>query len=146
MYYLVVKELKELDHINNVEIVYPDEYLEMDVHTVRNLELFETLRLKERTYSLIWLLDKTKTAMGSRKLKNWLANPLKDKEELIKRYDKIDKLRSEFIIKEELIHDLDEVYDLERLCGKTISGNLNARDVLQIKRSLSVLPSILRKN
>ena len=145
LYYLNVKELKELDHLNEVTIVKPDDYLEMDIHTVRNLELFETLRLKERTYSLIWLLDKTKTAMGSRKLKNWLANPLKDKTEIINRYDMIDKLRSEFIIKEELIHDLDEVYDLERLCGKTICGNLNARDVLQIKRSLSVLPSILGK-
>ncbi len=145
LYYLNVKQLKDLDHLNEVTIVQPDEYLEMDVHTVRNLELFETLRLKERTYSLIWLLDKTKTAMGSRKLKNWLTNPLKNKDEIIDRYNMIDKLRSEFIIKEELIHDLDEVYDLERLCGKTICGNLNARDVLQIKRSLSVLPDILNK-
>ena len=142
MYYLVIKQLKELDHVNNVEIVYPDDYLEMDVHTVRNLELFETLRLKERTYSLIWLLDKTKTAMGSRTLHNWLLNPLKDKERILRRYDMIDKLREEFILKEELTHELDEVYDLERLCGKTINGNLNGRDVLQIKRSLSVLPDI----
>ena len=145
MYYLVVKQLKELDHIKSPEIVYPDEYLEMDVHKVRNLELFETLRLKERTYSLIWLLDKTKTAMGSRKLKNWLANPLKDKQSILKRYDMIDILRNEFILKEELLHELDEVYDLERLCGKTVCGTVNARDVLQIKRSLSVLPSISSK-
>jgi len=145
MYYLVVKQLKELDHVNNVEIVYPDDYLDMDVHSVRNLELFETLRLKERTYSLIWLLDKTKTAMGSRTLHNWLARPLKDKERILRRYDMIDKLREEFILKEELTRELDEVYDLERLCGKTINGNLNGRDVLQIKRSLSVLPSIDNK-
>ena len=145
MYYLVVKQLKELDHVKNVSIVYPDDYLEMDVHTIRNLELFETLRLKDRTYSLIWLLDKTKTAMGSRTLRNWLSNPLKDIDRINKRYDMIDKLRSEFILKEELARDLDEVYDLERLCGKTINGNLNARDVLQIKRSLAVLPSISSK-
>ena len=136
MYYLSVKPLKELDHFKTPEVIYPDEYLEMDVHTVRNLELFETLRLKERTFSLIWLLDKTKTAMGSRMLKNWLSNPLKDKESIIKRYDMIDTLRNEFILKEEIVHELDEVYDLERLCGKTICGNVNARDVLQIKRSL----------
>lgn len=145
MYYLVVKQLKELDHITGVEIVRPDEYLEMDVHSVRNLELFETLRLKERTYSLIWLLDKTKTAMGSRCLKNWLANPLKDKESILERYNMIETLRNEFITKEEIIHELDEVYDLERLCGKVICGNLNARDVLQIKRSLRVIPSIASK-
>lgn len=145
LFYLVVKQLKSVDHINQVEIVHPDEYLEMDVHTVRNLELFETLRLKERTYSLIWLLDKTKTAMGSRCLKNWLSNPLKDKKMILERYDMIDKLRNEFIIKEELAEMLDNVYDLERLCGKTICGNLNARDVLQIKRSIGILPSIQEK-
>lgn len=145
LYYLVVKQLKDMDHITEVEIVHLDEFLEMDIHTVRNLELFETLRLKDRTYSLIWLIDKTKTAMGSRMLKMWLTNPLKDKDKIIKRYDMIDTLRDNFIIKEELVHDLDEVYDLERLCGKTICGNLNARDVLQIKRSLAVLPSIASK-
>ncbi len=145
MFYLAVKQLKELDHIKAPEVIYPDEYLEMDVHTVRNLELFETLRLKERTFSLIWLLDKTKTAMGSRMLKNWLANPLKDKEGILKRYDMIDTLRNEFILKEELMRDLDQVYDLERLCGKTICGSVNGRDVLQIRNSLNVLPSIQSK-
>ncbi len=145
LYYLVVKQLKDLDHLDKVEIVNPLEYLEMDVHTVRNLELFETLRLKERTYSLIWLLDKTKTAMGSRRLKEWLANPLKDKNKIINRYDMIEKLREEFILKDELVEELDQVYDLERLCGKCVCGNLNARDVLQIKKSLAVLPSILNK-
>ena len=142
LYYLVVKQLNDVSHIESVEIVNPDLYLSMDVHTVRNLELFETIRLKERMYSLIWFLDKTKTAMGSRCLKNWLSNPLKDMEMINKRYDMIDKLRNEFIIREQLINLLDEVYDLERLCGKTSCGNLNARDVLQIKNSLRVLPVI----
>lgn len=145
IYYLSVRQLKNLDHFSPVKEIRLDEYLEMDVHTVRNLELFETLRLKERTYSLIWLLDKCKTAMGSRCLKNWLANPLKNKEDILKRYDMIDKLRNEFIIKEELTNELEEVYDLERLCGKVVCGNLNARDVLQIKNSLKVLPSISNK-
>lgn len=69
--------MKDLAHITSVDVINKDAYLQMDVHSVRNLELFETLRLKERTYSLIWLLDKCKTAMGSRKLKSWLLNPLK---------------------------------------------------------------------
>ena len=141
-YYLVVRQLKDLSHIKSANIVNPDLFLEMDVHTVRNLELVETLRLKERTYSLIWLLDKTKTAMGSRCLKSWLMNPLKDSQEIIKRYDMIDKLRDEFIIKEELRNLLYDVYDLERLCGKATTGSLNARDVLQIKTSLKTLPEI----
>ncbi len=144
-YYLVVKELKDLTHIENVQIIDKQDYLTMDVHTVKNLELIETLRLKERTYSLIWLLDKTKTAMGSRKLKNWLLNPLKNKEAIESRYTKIEKLNNEFIIKDELRNDLYEIYDLERLCGKVSCGNLNARDLLQLKQSLAILPSIKEK-
>ncbi len=142
LYYLVVKQLKELEHIKEAIIVNPDDYLRMDIHTIRNLELVETLRLKERTYSLVWLLDKCKTSMGSRKLKNWILNPLKDEQTITKRYDMITKLNEEFIILDELRSDLNEVYDLERLCGKVVCGVLNARDVLQIKKSLIYLPSI----
>lgn len=142
LYYLVIRELKDLSHMKPVEIVYPDDYLEMDVHTVRNLELIETLRLKERTYSLIWLLDKCKTSMGSRKLKNWLMNPLKNMELIQARYDKIDTFNTEFILKERLRNTLYEIYDIERLCGKLACGNLNARDLLQLKNSLKVLPEI----
>lgn len=142
LYYLVIKQLKELEHIKEAIIVNPDDYLMMDIHTIRNLELVETLRLKERTFSLVWLLDKCKTSMGSRKLKSWILNPLKDEKTIIKRYDTITKLNEEFIILDELRSDLNEVYDLERLCGKVVCGVLNARDVLQIKKSLIYLPSI----
>lgn len=142
LYYLVVRELKDLSHINNVEIVSPEDYLEMDIHTIRNLELIETLRLKERNNSLIWLLDKCKTAMGSRLLKEWLLKPLKDINKLNERYDKIDKLNEEFMSLDELRNALYEIYDIERLCGKVSCGNLNGRDVLQLKNSLAVLPRI----
>ena len=143
LYYLHVRELKDLSHLSPVNIIKRDNYLEMDVHTIRNLELIETLRLKERKYSLIWLLDHTKTAMGARNLKNWLMNPLRDKTLINQRYDYIDSLNKNFLKREELLHDLYEIYDLERLCGKVICGSLNARDVLQIKRSLKVLPDII---
>src|SRR5574344_1442425 len=144
LYYLHIKQLKDLSHILKVDIVNPDNYLLMDVHTVRNLELVETLRLKERTYSLIWLLDKTKTAMGARTLKNYLLNPLKDINEINKRYDYIESLNNNFMLRDELRNDLYNVYDLERLCGKVSCGSLNARDVLQIKNSISVIPDINR--
>lgn len=142
LYYLVVKELKELDHFSDVNVIDKNSYLSMDVHTIRNLELIETLRLKERTYSLIWLLDKTKTSMGSRTLKHWLLNPLKDKNLIEERYNKIEKLNEEFILKDELRNTLYEIYDIERLCGKVSCGNLNARDLLQLKNSLKVLPEL----
>ena len=141
-YYLSVVELNNLDHISEVNLIKKDNYLNMDIHTVRNLELFETLRLKERQYSLIWLLDKTKTAMGARTLKNMLLHPLKDINLINERLDIVEKLNNEFLLREDLRNNLYEVYDLERLCGKVICGNLNARDVLQIKKSLGVLPNI----
>ena len=141
-YYLSVRQLKDLCHINTIEIIKKNDYVEMDVHTVRNLELVETIRLKERTYSLVWLLDKCKTAMGSRKLKNWILNPLKNKDIILSRYASIEKLNNEFIIKDELRNLLYEVYDIERLSGKVVNGSLNARDLLQLKNSLAVLPDI----
>ncbi|MCI9279615.1 MAG: DNA mismatch repair protein MutS [Bacilli bacterium] len=142
LYYLIVKELKDITHIKKVNILNKNDYLDMDVHTIRNLEIFETLRLKERTYSLIWLLDKTKTSMGSRKLKDFLMHPLKNKEAINKRYDKIEKLNTEFILKDELRAALYNIYDIERLCGKIANNSINARDLLQLKNSLQVLPNL----
>ena len=144
IYYLRVKELKDLSHLGKASIINKDDYIDMDVHTIRNLELIETLRMKDRKYSLIWLLDKTKTAMGARKLKSWLMNPLKDINEINKRYDIVEKLNNEFLLREELSRDLYEIYDLERLCGKVSCGQFNARDALQIKKSLGILPDINR--
>ena len=141
-YYLDVRQLKDLSHITKINYLKKNDYLEMDIHSIRNLELVETLRLKERTYSLLWLIDKCKTAMGSRKLKNWMLNPLKNKEKINERYDKIEKLNNEFILKDELKNALYEVYDIERLSGKVINGSLNARDLIQLKNSLKVFPDI----
>ena len=142
LYYLVVRELKDITHLSNVVIIDNNARLRMDVHSVRNLEIFETLRLKERQYSLIWLIDKCKTSMGSRTLKGWLMNPLRDEKMINDRLDSIDKLNNEFIKRSELTKHLYEIYDLERLCGKVICGSFNARDALQIKKSLEHLPYV----
>ena len=141
-YYLVVKELKSISHFNEVNVINKESYLEMDIHAVRNLELFETIRLNSRTNSLIWLLDKCKTAMGSRKLKSYLMHPLKDIDKLNNRYDKIEILNNNFILKDELKELLYNIYDIERLCGKITTGSVNGRDLLQLKNSLQVLPRI----
>ena len=142
LYYLVVEQRRNLSHIRLVIEKKQDNYLKMDVHTKRNLELTESLRLKERQYSLLWLMDNTKTAMGGRKLKQWIENPIIDKDILNQRYDIIDKLLNEFLLSDELRKYLYEVYDLERLCGRVSLGNANARDLVQLKNSLSVLPNI----
>ncbi len=142
LYYLVIEQRRNLSHIRKVIIKNQDDYLKMDIHTKRNLELTETLRLKERQYSLLWLMDNTKTAMGSRKLKQWIENPIVNKDILNKRYDVVEKLLQEFILADDLRNYLYEVYDLERLCGRISLGNANARDLVQLKNSLKVFPNI----
>lgn len=144
LYYLCVKELKSIEHFSKVNIHNSEEYLYMDIHAIRNLELVETLRLKERTNSLLWLIDKCKTSMGSRKLKSWLLKPLRDKQKIEERYDKIDILNENFLLRSELLDALYEIYDIERLCGKIACGNANAKDLLQLKNSLKVTPDIKR--
>lgn len=140
--YLTTIKMNSLSHMQKAIVKVNNDYLKMNVHTKRNLELTETLRLKQRQYSLIWLLDKTKTAMGSRLLKTYIENPLINKDEINKRYDIVEKLLEEFILKEDLKNLLYEVYDLERLSGRIAFGNANARDLLQLKSSLKVLPDI----
>jgi len=140
--YINKTQKRSLSHLQKAVIKENKNYLKMDVHTKRNLELTETLRLKQRNYSLIWLLDKTKTAMGSRMLKSMIENPLINKEEINRRYDFIEILLREFILKDDLSKLLYEVYDLERLSGRVAFGNANAKDLLQLKNSLKVLPDI----
>ena len=140
--YLIETKKGSLSHLRAVEIVKKDDYLKFDIHTKRNLELVETIRNNERQYSLLWLLDKTKTAMGSRFLKQAIEMPLRNKKEIIRRQNIIETFLTEFILKEELRVDLDKVYDLERLASRISYGNLNARDLIQLKNSLKVLPSI----
>ena len=142
LYYLVVDQKRTLSHLQKVIINEDDNFLRMDVHTKRNLELTESLRLKDRNYSLLWLLDNTKTAMGSRKLRQWIETPLKEKRLIEKRFNIVSSLIEEFILAEDLRRNLYEVYDLERLSGRVAMGNANARDLIQLKNSLKVLPII----
>ena len=140
--YLTQNLKRNISHFQKLIIRKNNEYLKMDIHTKRNLELTESMRNKERMYSLLWLLDETKTAMGSRKLKSWLENPLVDKEKIEKRYQIIETLLEEFILSEDLRKYLYNIYDLERLCGRISLGTANAKDLIQLKDSLKTLPAI----
>ncbi len=140
--YLNETQKRNLEHLQKVTIKDYKDSLKMDIYTKRNLELVENSRLQSRNYSLLWLLDKTKTAMGSRMLKRWIENPLTSKASIERRYDIVEILLEEFILKEELQALLYEVYDLERLSGRIAFGNANAKDLLQLKKSLKVLPDI----
>lgn len=140
--YLIYNLKRNISHFQKVIIKNNNDYLRMDIHTKRNLELTESMRNKERMFSLLWLLDETKTAMGSRKLKSWIESPLTNKEEIESRYNIVDTLINEFILSDELRNYLYEVYDLERLCGRISLGTANGRDLIQLKNSLKVLPEI----
>ena len=140
--YILDNKKKDMSHLQKVVVTETNKFLLFDNHTMRNLELTETIRNKDRMYSLLWLLDKTKTAMGSRLLKYNIENPLVDEESINKRLNIVETLLNEFILKGDLQTYLDEVYDLERLCSRISYGNLNARDLIQLKRSLKVLPNI----
>ena len=140
--YIVDTKKGDMHHLQRCQIIKTTDYLEFDINTKKNLELVETIRNRERQYSLLWLLDKNKTAMGSRYLKHNIENPLTDKKEIERRYDLVEKLSTEFILRDDLIRCLDQVYDLERLAGRISYGNLNAKDLLQLKNSLGVLPEL----
>ena len=140
--YITTTKKVTLSHLKKANCYREEEYLQFDIHTKRNLELTETIRDNSRTYSLLWLLDKTKTAMGSRYLKKNIENPLCNKDKIERRYNMVSLFLTEFIYKEELSKLLSEVYDLERLCGRISYGNINARDMLWLLRSLKVLPEI----
>lgn len=140
--YLLDIKKGTLNHLQEVVVYTSDEYLKFDIHTKKNLELTETIRNKERQYSLLWLMDKTKTAMGSRYLKYNIENPLIDKSKIERRYKYVEKLLNEFIIKEELVKELNDIYDLERLSSRISYGNLNAKDLIQLKNSLKTFPNI----
>ncbi len=133
---------QDLSHIQEVELIDNNLFLELDKECIKNLELVETIRGKDRQNSLLGFMDKTRTAMGSRLLKSYIISPSISYEEIISRQNLVEKLINEFLLKSELREFLYEIYDLERLTGKVACNNLNARDMLQLKSSLKVLPDI----
>ena len=140
--YLTNSLKQDLGHIQQVEVIDSGLFLELDKECIKNLELVETIRNKDRQNSLLGFMDKTKTAMGSRLLKSYIISPSIDKNEIIKRQNLVEKLMTEFLLKSELKEYLYEIYDLERLTGKVVCSNLNARDLLQLKTSIKVIPDI----
>ncbi|MCQ2978278.1 MAG: DNA mismatch repair protein MutS [Clostridia bacterium] len=140
--YLHDNQKTALDHILTVTYYNVSDYMLLDVSTRRNLELTETLREKNKKGSLLWVLDKTKTAMGSRLLKKWIEQPLLNKDEIIKRQDAIESFKNNPIGREEIKELLDAVYDFERLMSKLVYGTVNARDLIALKNSIEVLDPI----
>ncbi|MEC1778966.1 DNA mismatch repair protein MutS [Schinkia azotoformans] len=142
--YLVKSQKRSLDHIQPVVYYEANQYMKLDIHSKRNLELVETIRTKGKKGSFLWLLDSTVTAMGARRLKQWTERPLLSKVEIENRLNMVETLLKNFFIRQELQEALKPVYDLERLSGRVAYGNVNARDLIQLKKSLQQVPIILR--
>ncbi|GHH96663.1 DNA mismatch repair protein MutS [Neobacillus kokaensis] len=138
--YLYRSQKRSLDHLQPVTTYQIHQFMKIDYYSKRNLELTETIRSKGKKGSLLWLLDETITAMGGRMLKHWIDRPLIDQNEIEHRHNLVDVFMNHFFERQELREKLKEVYDLERLAGRVAFGNVNARDLVQLKRSLMQVP------
>lgn len=142
MQYLHETQMSSLSHINHIETYSVDSFMILDSATRRNLELTETLRDKQKRGSLLWVLDKTKTAMGARKLREFVEQPLLYKDAIEKRLYAIEAINKELIVREELREYLNTIYDLERLLTRIALKTANPRDLLAFKTSIQYLPDI----
>lgn len=140
--YLLETQKNSLANLTHITPYTTGKYMMLDSSTRRNLELCETLREKQKRGSLLWVLDKTRTAMGARTLRKYVEQPLIDREEIIRRLDAVQELKEQAISREELREYLSPVYDLERLITKISYGSANPRDLTAFRTSLEMLPPI----
>ncbi|MDF2887227.1 MAG: mismatch repair protein MutS [Lacrimispora sp.] len=142
MQYMYETQKSSLSHITTITPYSTGQYMIIDTSTRRNLELLETLREKQKRGSLLWVLDRTKTAMGARMLRTYVEQPLIHKSEIIKRQNAIEELNMNYISREEICEYLNPIYDLERLIGRISYKTANPRDLVAFKNSLEMLPHI----
>lgn len=140
--YLLETQKNDLSHMTRITPYTTGKYMMLDSSTRRNLELCETLREKQKRGSLLWVLDKTKTAMGARMLRKFIEQPLIEKQEILRRLDAVEELKQSAISREEIREYLSPVYDLERLITRITYGTANPRDLTAFAGSLSMLPPI----
>ena len=140
--YLFETQKNDLTHISRIQPYHTEEFMIVDGTAMRNLELIETLREKEKRGSLFWVLDKTKTAMGARMLRTWIEQPLINADAINARYDAIEALNANEITCAEIREYLNPVYDLERLAARISYKSANPRDLIALRSSLEMLPHI----
>ncbi len=144
MLYLRETQKTSLEQLSSVTTYTTGKYMIIDTSTRRNLELVETLREKQKRGSLLWVLDKTKTAMGARLLRSYIEQPLIQKEAILKRQNTVEEINSSLITREELREYLNPIYDLERLIGRIAYNSATPRDMTAFKTSIQMIPHIKR--
>ncbi|WP_270520484.1 DNA mismatch repair protein MutS [Enterococcus asini] len=140
--YLSITQKRGLAHLQKAEEYQPDHFLKMDHYSKFNLELARSIRTGKKQGTLLWLLDETKTAMGGRLLKQWLDRPLIQAKKILARQEMVQSLLDSYFERVDLQDKLTRVYDLERLAGRVAFGNVNGRDLIQLKTSLMQVPQI----
>ena len=142
IYYLTNTQKRAIEYLKVANVVKTSQFMKLDSSSANNLELVRTIKSEDRYGSLFWLLDKTKTAMGARLLKKFIIKPLCDKNQIEERLNFVETLSNNYIARQELMLQLNEVYDLERIIARISYGNANARDLLQLKKSFVAMPLI----
>ena len=140
--YLTEIQKNNLDNINNLEVYESDKFMKIDISTRRNLEITETMRDKNKKGSLLWVLDRTSTAMGARLLHSWIDRPLVNVKNINERLNAVVFLKNNPILRSDIIDKLNKIYDIERLTGRIVYGSANARDLVALKLSLKMLPEV----
>ena len=140
--YLEQTQKISLIHINEINFYSIDQYMILDIFTRRNLEISETMRERLKKGTLLWVLDKTNTAMGARKLRKWIDQPLLNVDSINLRLFAVKNLKEDLILRGELIEELKRVYDIERLISRIVYGAANCRDLIALKLSLEKIPEI----
>ncbi len=142
---LLTLQKNDLSHIRQLQYYTTGRFMELDLDARRNLELTETMRSKEKKGTLLWVLDKTHTAMGGRMLRSWLEKPLLDPAEITRRHSAVEELVDSVMVRGELEEALRDVSDLERVQTRIVTGTVNCRDLLGLARGLRALPEVKRQ-
>ncbi|MFH1542870.1 MAG: DNA mismatch repair protein MutS [bacterium] len=140
--YLKETQKSSLDHITSIKAYHPTEFMFIDAATRRNLELVQTIRDKSFRGSLLWVLDRTKTSMGGRMLKQWLLQPLLDAEKINQRLDAVEELFGSAMLRAELVRGVSDIADIERAIGRIAAASANAKDLIALKESLKKMPGL----
>lgn len=140
--YLMDTQQSDLSNLDTLQLYYQGQYLELDLNARRNLELFETMRTKEKRGSLLWVLDHTKTAMGARMLRQWMSKPLRSPNQILQRQKAVGELKDDLVRRTALTDELRQMFDIERLIGRIVYGTANCRDMRSMCATLEHVPEI----
>ncbi|HII4441033.1 TPA: DNA mismatch repair protein MutS [Clostridium perfringens] len=140
--YILDTQKISLTNINDIEVYSLVDFMTIDLSSRRNLELTENLREKSKKGSLLWVLDKTETSMGSRMLRRWIEEPLVNKEKITLRLNAVEELFNDLSLNDSLKEALHDIYDIERILGKISNKNANAKDLIALKTSIGKIPNV----